>query len=373
MSTADSHNAGPRTPTWIVTGGAGFIGANFVRAVHAATDVRIVVVDKLTYAGNLTSLRDFAEDPRFQFIEADIADREAMDRVFERHAPSAVLNFAAESHVDRSIDGPVEFVHTNVLGTLQLLEATRAFLARQDDATREAFRYLQVSTDEVFGSLGETGAFEETTPFSPRSPYSASKAGADHLVLAYHETFGIPTLTTHCSNNYGPYQFPEKLIPLMLLNALEGKPLPIYGDGGNVRDWLYVEDHCHAILRILEAATPGSTWNIGGRSERTNLQVVEGLCEGLEVRRPAAENEALRERGIDDYRELRSFVEDRPGHDRRYAIDDGKLRSELGFEPSLSFEVGLGRTIDWYLANRAWCEAVQTGSYRRERLGTAKA
>jgi dTDP-glucose 4,6-dehydratase len=356
--------------TWIITGGAGFIGANFVRAVHASTDVRMVVVDKLTYAGNLTSLRDLAEDPRFQFVHADIADRDAMDHVLEQHAPTAVLNFAAESHVDRSIDGPVEFVNTNVLGTLQLLEATRAYLASRSDGARDAFRYLQVSTDEVFGSLGETGAFEETTPFSPRSPYSASKAGGDHLVLAYYETFGVPTLTTHCSNNYGPYQFPEKLIPLMLLNALEGKPLPIYGDGGNIRDWLYVEDHCHAILRVLEAATPGSTWNIGGRSERTNLQVIDQLCQEIETRRPARDNAALREHAVDDYRGLRAFVEDRPGHDRRYAINDTKLRSELGWEPSVTFEVGLGRTIDWYLANRDWCEAVQSGTYRRERLGT---
>ncbi len=359
------------TPCWIVTGGAGFIGANFVRAVLAKTDARVVVVDKLTYAGNLTSLRPVAEDPRFHFIQADIVDREAMDRVFEAHAPSAVLNFAAESHVDRSIDGPVEFVNTNVLGTLQLLEATRSYLASQSNAARDAFRYLQVSTDEVFGSLGVAGAFEETTPFSPRSPYSASKAGADHLVFAYYETFALPTLTTHCSNNYGPYQFPEKLIPLMLLNALEGKPLPIYGDGGNIRDWLYVEDHCDAILRVLEAAQPGTSWNIGGRSERTNLEVVDRLCDEIESRRPARDNRALSEQNIGDYRELRSFVEDRPGHDRRYAIDDTRLRTELGWEPSVAFEAGLGRTIEWYLANRAWCEAVQSGSYRRERLGRA--
>ncbi len=361
------------TATWIVTGGAGFIGANFVRAVLAETDVRVVVVDKLTYAGNLGSLRDLAEDPCFTFVQADIADRDAMDGVFARHQPAALLNFAAESHVDRSIDGPVEFVRTNVLGTLQLLEAARAYLASEGDSARERFRFLQVSTDEVYGSLGPTGAFRETTPFSPRSPYSASKAGADHLALAYCETFGLPTLVTHCSNNYGPYQFPEKLIPLMLLNALEGQALPIDGDGGNVRDWLYVEDHCHAILRVLEDAEPGSSWNIGGRSERTNLQVLDALCEGIEARLPARQNPALADRGIDDYTSLRSFVEDRPGHDRRYAIDDTKLRTELGWSPSVDFETGVGRTIDWYLAHRDWCQAVQSGSYRRERLGTASA
>ncbi len=356
---------------WIITGGAGFIGSNFVRAALAQSDAPLVIVDKLTYAGNVQSLRDVEADPRFTFIEADIADREAMDAVFAAHAPTVVINFAAESHVDRSIDGPMEFVNTNVLGTLQLLEAARAHVGGLSDSARADFRFVQISTDEVFGSLGPTGAFQETTPFSPRSPYSASKAGADHLAGAYFETFGLPTLVTHCSNNYGPFQFPEKLIPLMLLNALEGKPLPIYGDGQNIRDWLYVEDHCHAILRILEAGEPGSTWNIGGRAERTNLEVIESLCAGIEQRRPAAQNAALRDAGISDYPALRSYVEDRLGHDRRYAIDDTKLRTELGWSPSVDFDTGLGRTIDWYLSNPAWCEAVQTGSYRRERLGTA--
>ena len=358
---------------WVVTGGAGFIGSNFVRVALSATDAPVVVVDKLTYAGNVQSLRDVAHDPRFHFVEADITDRDAMDKVFANHAPEAVINFAAESHVDRSIDGPIEFVRTNVLGTLQLLEAARAHVAGLPSAARERFRFVQISTDEVFGSLGPTGAFQETTAFAPRSPYSASKAGADHLAAAYFETFGLPTLTTHCSNNYGPYQFPEKLIPLMLLNALEGKPLPVYGDGQNVRDWLYVEDHCHAILRILEAAPPGSTWNIGGRAERTNLEVIAALCAGLEARRPAADNPALAEAGIAGYPALQSFVEDRLGHDRRYAIDDTRLRTELGWSPSVDFESGLGRTIDWYLANPQWCEAVQSGSYRRERLGTGAA
>ena len=355
----------------IVTGGAGFIGSNFVRIALAETDLPVVVVDKLTYAGNLQSLRDVADDPRFEFVKADIGDREAMEALFASKQPGAVINFAAESHVDRSIDGPLEFVNTNVVGTLQLLEATRTHLNGPSAVSRADFRFVQISTDEVFGSLGPTGAFHEGTPFSPRSPYSASKAGGDHLALAYCETFGLPTLVTHCSNNYGPYQFPEKLIPLMLLNALEGKELPIYGDGGNVRDWLYVEDHCHAILRVLEAGTPGSTWNIGGRAERTNLEVIDRLCEGLEARRPAAQNARLQERDVESYHDLRSFVEDRPGHDRRYAIDDTKLRTELGWSPSLDFETGLARTIDWYLAHAEWCEAVQSGSYRRERLGSA--
>ncbi len=358
--------------TWIVTGGAGFIGSNFVRIALRDPSLRIVVVDKLTYAGNLQSLRDVAANRNFEFVRADIADREAMDRLFTLHRPQAVLNFAAESHVDRSIDGPVEFVHTNVLGTLQLLEAARAHHATLDGTDRERFRFLQVSTDEVFGTLGEVGAFREDTAFAPNSPYSASKAGADHLVRAYHHTYGLPTLITHCSNNYGPYQFPEKLIPLMILNALEAKPLPIYGDGGNVRDWLYVEDHCSAILRVLEAAAPGSHYNIGGRAEHTNLEIVDRLCEILEKLAPVARNPAFAGATHDRYSSLKTFVEDRPGHDRRYAIDDTRLREELGWEPAMSLESGLERTVAWYLENRTWCEAVQTGSYRRERLGRSE-
>jgi len=355
--------------TWIVTGGAGFIGSNFSRIALSEADARIVVLDKLTYAGNLQSLRDLVENPRFHFVQADIADREAIDGIFEEWQPTAVVNFAAESHVDRSIEGPLEFVNTNVLGTLQLLEAARTRLASATSAEREAFRFLQISTDEVFGSLGPEGAFSETTPFAPNSPYSASKAGADHLVRAYHETFGLAALATHCSNNYGPYQFPEKLIPLMILNALEGKPLPIYGDGGNVRDWLYVEDHCSALLRVLEHGQPGETYNIGGRSERANLEIVDGLCTALEAAAPAASNPALTEKGIGQYTELKTFVEDRPGHDRRYAIDDSKIRDRLDWSPAVDLETGLARTVDWYLAHREWCEAVQSGSYRRERLG----
>jgi dTDP-glucose 4,6-dehydratase len=355
---------------WIVTGGAGFIGANFVRLALAETDARVVVVDALTYAGNLASLRDVATHPRFAFVRADIADREAMDAAFREHAPSAVLNFAAESHVDRSIDGPAAFVHTNVVGVLTLLEAARAWLAQAGPAARGRFRFLHVSTDEVFGSLGPTGAFREDTPFAPNSPYSASKAGGDHLVRAYHHTYGLATLVTHCSNNYGPYQFPEKLIPLMILNALEGRPLPIYGDGGNVRDWLYVEDHCRALLHVLEAAPPGTSWNVGGRSEVANLEMVSRLCALIEERVPATGNPALRAKGVACYADLKTFVTDRPGHDRRYAIDDSRIRRELGWAPRYDLERGLARTLDWYLAHRDWCESVQSGRYRRERLGT---
>ena len=355
--------------TWIVTGGAGFIGSNFVRLALAASDARIVVVDKLTYAGNLQSLRDVASHARFAFEEADVTDRAALDALFARYAPSAVLNFAAESHVDRSIDGPLDFVLTNVVGTLQLLEAARAFLPGASAAERSAFRFLQVSTDEVYGSLGASGRFSETTPFAPNSPYSASKAGADHLVRAYHETYGLPTLGTNCSNNYGPYQFPEKLMPLMILNALEAKPLPIYGDGRNVRDWIYVEDHCEAVLAVLLRGKPGETYNVGGRSERANLEIVDALCGELERAQPAASNAALRSAGVASYAALKRFVSDRPGHDRRYAIDDAKISRELSFAPKTSLAAGLAKTVAWYLANRAWCEAVQSGSYRRERLG----
>jgi dTDP-glucose 4,6-dehydratase len=354
--------------TWIVTGGAGFIGCNFVR-LALERDVRIVVLDKLTYAGNLQSLSDVTDNPRFEFVQADIADRATLAGLFESHSPSAVLNFAAETHVDRSIDGPGAFIHTNLVGTFELLEAARHHLARLPSSRREPFRFLHVSTDEVYGSLGETGAFRETTPYEPNSPYSASKAGADHLVRAYHETYGLPTLLTNCSNNYGPYQFPEKLIPLMILNAIEGKPLPIYGDGGNVRDWIYVEDHCRGVLEVLLRGTPGEKYNLGGNSERTNLQIVDGICRELEKALPAAENQALVSQGIGAYTDLKSFVDDRPGHDRRYAIDPSKVRRELGWEPARGIEQGLAETVHWYLAHRDWCEAVQSGSYQRERLG----
>ncbi|MDJ0790134.1 MAG: dTDP-glucose 4,6-dehydratase [Myxococcota bacterium] len=354
---------------WIVTGGAGFIGSNFARMALQESDARIVVLDALTYAGNVQSLRDLTTNPRFHFVEADIRDREAVDAVLAEHRPECVINFAAESHVDRSIDGPAEFVNTNVLGTLQLLEASRAHWSALAGAEQERFRYLQISTDEVYGSLGPEGLFREDTPFAPNSPYSASKAGGDHLVRAYHHTYGMPTLMTHCSNNYGPYQFPEKLIPLMILNALEAKPLPIYGDGQNIRDWLYVEDHCSALLRVLTAAAPGTHYNIGGRAEHTNLEIIDRLCEALEAAAPVAGNPAFANAEVDRYEGLKTFVDDRPGHDRRYAIDDTRLREELGWNPSMDLARGMERTVAWYLSHKEWCEAVQSGSYRRERLG----
>ncbi len=355
--------------TWLVTGGAGFIGSNFVRLALDESDALVVVLDKLTYAGHLESLAAVQDEPRFHFVQGDIAHRDEVERVFAAYRPTAVLNFAAESHVDRSIEGPRAFLETNVRGTLELLEASRSLLATASPRERETFRFLHVSTDEVFGSLGPEGRFSETTPYAPRSPYSASKAGADHLVCAYHATYGLPTLLTNCSNNYGPYQFPEKLIPLMILNALEGKDLPIYGDGGNVRDWLHVEDHCRALLQVLRAGRPGDSYNVGGRSVRTNLQIVETLCEALEELAPGDANPALRARGAGRYAELTARVPDRPGHDRRYAIDDRKLRAELGWEPRYDLEQGLRATVRWYLENREWCRRVQAGTYARERLG----
>ncbi|MEZ4218568.1 MAG: dTDP-glucose 4,6-dehydratase [Myxococcota bacterium] len=359
--------------TFLVTGGAGFIGCNFVRAALARTDAKVVVYDKLTYAGSLESLRDVSDDPRFHFVRADIADRTAVEQVFRDHPPTAVLNFAAESHVDRSIDGPEAFVRTNLVGAFVLLDVAREHAARLGASDRERFRFLHVSTDEVYGSLGDTGLFTEETPYAPNSPYSASKAGADHLVRAYFHTYGLPTLTTNCSNNYGPYHFPEKMIPLMILNALEGEPLPIYGDGRNVRDWLYVEDHCEGILAALERGRPGEKYNLGGNNERANVEIVDLVCRELERLVPAAQNEALRARGVARYEDLKTFVADRPGHDRRYAIDASKARRELGWTPRHDLEGGLARTVEWFVANRDWCEAVQQGNYRRQRLGLREA
>ena len=358
----------------LITGGAGFIGANFVRLALedealAARNVRCVVIDKLTYAGNLDNLAEFAEHPRFAFERIDIADRDEIHRAFTLYPPVAVVNFAAESHVDRSIDDASAFIRTNIVGTFELLEATRRHWAKLEGAEREAFRYLQISTDEVYGSLGDTGYFTEETPYAPNSPYSASKASADLLVRSYHHTYGLPTLTTNCSNNYGPYQFPEKLIPLMILNAVEGKRLPIYGDGSNVRDWIHVEDHCRGVLAALEHGLPGGKYNFGGASERSNLAVVEEICAALEEMLPAAANQTLLDAGLGSYRELRSFVTDRPGHDQRYAIDDRHARSELGWRPERDFETGLRQTVRWYLDNDEWCHRVQSGHYRRERLG----
>ena len=323
--------------TWFITGGAGFIGSNFVRYALARGDVRVVVFDKLTYAGSLESLRDVEDHPRFAFVEGDIADRGAATALFDRWQPTAVVNFAAESHVDRSIDGPAAFVQTNLVGTFELLEAARHFAAGLDSGPRALFRFLHVSTDEVYGSLGPTGLFEEETPYAPNSPYAASKAGADHLVRAWHHTYGLPAIVTNCSNNYGPYQFPEKLIPLMILNALEGKPLPIYGDGQNVRDWLYVEDHCRGIALVLEHGRVGERYNIGGGNEQTNLAIVDTIVERLEVVSPAANNPALVRTGTANYAALKTFVADRPGHDRRYAIDASKIRRELGWAPKYRF------------------------------------
>jgi dTDP-glucose 4,6-dehydratase len=305
--------------------------------------------------------------PRLRFVEADIADRDAMRNVVEEHSPAGIVNLAAETHVDRSIDGPAPFIDTNIVGTFVLLETALAFVRRLPDAERGRFRFLHVSTDEVYGSLGETGLFAEDTPYAPNSPYAASKASADHLVRAYFHTYGLATIVTNCSNNYGPYQFPEKLIPLMILNALEGRPLPVYGDGRNIRDWLHVEDHCSGLLAAFERGIPGGSYNIGSNSERTNLQVLEGICAVLESIVPAAANPALGDRR--SYASLRTFVADRPGHDRRYAIDPSRIRDELGWRPRHDFESGLRATVEWYVANREWCREVQAGRYNRERLG----
>jgi len=348
--------------TWLVTGGAGFIGGNFVlEAVRAG--VRIVNLDALTYAGNLGTLAALDGDPRHAFVHGDIGDRALVAALLAEHRPDAIVNFAAESHVDRSIDGPAAFVMTNVVGTLGLLEAARDYWRDSPAAEREAFRFLHVSTDEVYGSLGDTGAFTEETPFAPNSPYSASKAASDHLVRAFHHTFGLPVLTTNCSNNYGPYQFPEKLIPLVIHKAMQGEALPVYGDGLNVRDWLYVGDHCTAIRRVLESGRVGETYNVGGDSERQNIQVVRVICALLDVRRPRADG-APRQSQI-------TYVKDRPGHDRRYAIDASKLKRELGWAPTVDFEAGIARTVDWYLDNPDWVAKVLDGSYRLERIGQA--
>jgi dTDP-glucose 4,6-dehydratase len=359
--------------TMIVTGGAGFIGANFVRMVLAKTDARVVVVDKLTYAGHRESLEDLWQDSRLQFVQADIANEAEMIKVVETNRPRWVVNFAAETHVDRSIDDPYPFIHTNVTGTLVLLDTVRRFLKQAEADQQQCFRFLHVSTDEVYGTLGETGLFTEETPYAPNSPYAASKASADHLVRAYFHTYGVPTIITNCSNNYGPYQFPEKLIPLMVLNALEGKPLPIYGNGQNIRDWLFVEDHCEGLLRVLQDGAPGEKYNLGGRSERSNLEVVEAVCHILDELLPCGTNPVLVERGIRQYEDLKVFVTDRPGHDFRYGIDTTKIQSELGWASSHTFESGLRRTIQWYMDNRQWCEIVTKQSYQRERLGLSDA
>jgi len=340
----------------LVTGGAGFIGANFVLDWLSRSGEAVLNVDKLTYAGNLRTLQSLEGNPAHVFARVDICDRAALDALFAEHALRAVVHFAAESHVDRSIHGPADFVQTNVVGTFTLLEAARAYWNGLDDAGRAAFRFLHVSTDEVFGSLSASDApFSETTPYTPNSPYSATKAGSDHLVRAYFHTYGLPTLTTNCSNNYGPFQFPEKLIPLMIANALAGKPLPIYGDGQNVRDWLYVGDHCTAIREVLARGVPGETYNVGGWNEKANLDVVHQLCDLLDDLRPKADG---------SYRDQITYVKDRPGHDRRYAIDARKLERELGWKPAETFETGLAKTVRWYLQNQAWVDEVASGEYR---------
>ena len=348
--------------TLLITGGAGFIGSNLVHHALAHTADRLVIVDKLTYAGSLLNLEGALDSPRVVFVQADIADAAEMARVFADSKPDAVLNLAAETHVDRSIDSPRPFVDTNIVGTLVLLESARSFLATAPASVRDAFRFLHVSTDEVYGTLGADGLFSEETPYAPNSPYAASKASADHLVRAYFHTYQLPVLITNCSNNYGPRQFPEKLIPLMILNALDGRPLPIYGDGGNVRDWLHVDDHCGGLLLVLARGRIGEKYNIGGGNERTNLQVVDALCDALDTLRPRAAS----------YKSLKTFVADRPGHDRRYAIDATKIRRELGWSPRRTFEDGLLETTRWYLEHRDWCEGIQAGRYDRGRLGLGK-
>lgn len=341
----------------LVTGAAGFIGSNFVIDWLAQSDEAVINLDKLTYAGNPENLKDLQGDARHVFVQGDIGDRTLVDALLKEHRPRAVVNFAAESHVDRSIHGPGEFIQTNVVGTFNLLEAVRAHWNGLDEADKAGFRFLHVSTDEVYGTLGPDDApFTETTPFAPNSPYSASKASSDHLVRAYHHTYGLPVLTTNCSNNYGPYHFPEKLIPLVIVNALQGKPLPIYGDGQQVRDWLFVKDHCSAIRRVLEAGVPGETYNVGGWNEMANIDIVQRVCALLDEFRPRADGQP--------YREQITYVKDRPGHDRRYAIDAGKIHRELGWKPVETFDSGIRKTVQWYLDNPDWVAHVQSGAYR---------
>jgi len=347
-----------------VTGGAGFIGSAVVRHIIQNTQDAVVVVDKLTYAGNLASLAPVADDPRFAFEQVDICDRDALNTVFATHKPDVVMHLAAESHVDRSIDGPAVFIETNIVGTYNLLETSRAWWSGLAAEQKAAFRFHHISTDEVYGDLHSMDDFfTETTPYAPSSPYSASKASSDHLVRAWQRTYGLPTLVTNCSNNYGPYHFPEKLIPLMILNAIAGKPLPVYGDGQQIRDWLYVEDHARALYLVATEGTPGETWNIGGHNERKNLDVVTTICDLLEELVP------VKPQGVQQYRDLITRVPDRPGHDLRYAIDASKIERELGWAPQETFESGIRKTVEWYLANEGWWKQVLDGSYQGERLG----
>jgi dTDP-glucose 4,6-dehydratase len=341
----------------LVTGGAGFIGANFVLDWLAQSDELVINLDKLTYAGNLENLSRLAGDVRHLFVQGDIGDTALVERLLAEHQPRAILNFAAESHVDRSIHGPEDFIETNIVGTFRLLEAVRAYWKALDPAAAQAFRFLHVSTDEVYGSLAkDEPAFTESHQYEPNSPYSASKAASDHLVRAYHHTYGLPVLTTNCSNNYGPHHFPEKLIPLMIVNALAGKDLPVYGDGQQIRDWLYVKDHCSAIRRVLEAGTVGEVYNVGGWNEKPNLEIVHTVCALLDELRPRADGQP--------YQQQIAYVTDRPGHDRRYAIDATKLARELGWKPAETFDTGIRKTVQWYLDNQSWVSNIQSGSYR---------
>ena len=347
---------------WLVTGSAGFIGCNFAQQSLLETNVELVVsLDKLTYAGSLASLKAIEKEPRHKFIEGDICDRPLIRKLLKEHEFDAVVHFAAESHVDRSIEGPEVFVQTNVYGTFSLLEETRLYWQELAKEQKTKFRFLHISTDEVYGTLGETGLFSEETPYAPNSPYSASKAASDHFARAYFHTYGLPVMISNCSNNYGPYQFPEKLIPLMILNALEGKSLPVYGEGKNVRDWLYVEDHCRALRTILEKGLPGEKYNIGGHNEKTNLDIVHTICGILDKEQPRQDGRSYAEQIV--------FVADRPGHDLRYAIDAGKIQRELAWVPQETFETGIRRTIEWYLSHQAWCDEVTKGIYERTRLG----
>lgn len=350
--------------TLLITGGAGFIGSALIRHLIQNTDERVVNLDKLTYAGNLQSLAAVASNPRYTFEQADICDRAALDRIFAEHRPDAVMHLAAESHVDRSIDSAGEFIQTNIVGTFTLLEAARAYWGSLNDAQKTAFRFHHISTDEVYGDLhGTSDLFTETTPYAPSSPYSASKASSDHLVRAWQRTYGLPTLITNCSNNYGPCHFPEKLIPHIILNALSGKPLPVYGDGSQIRDWLYVEDHARALYQVVTQGKVGETYNIGGHNEKTNLEVVRTVCALLEELAPQ------KPAGVAKYEDLITFVKDRPGHDARYAIDAAKIARELGWQPQETFDTGIRKTVAWYLENRDWWQNVLNGSYRLQRLG----
>ncbi len=347
---------------FLVTGGAGFIGSAVVRLLIEHHDDKVLNVDKLTYAGNLENLSSIADNPRYRFSQVDICDRDALRQCVHEFAPDIIMHLAAESHVDRSIDDPGVFVQTNVVGTYNILTVAHEYWSNAPESVKESFRFHHISTDEVYGSLGPDGLFTEETSYSPNSPYSASKASSDHFVRAWHTTFGLPTVVTNCSNNYGPFHFPEKMIPLMILNAIEGKPLPVYGDGMQVRDWLHVEDHARALRLVATTGEPGETYNIGGHNEVRNLDVVKTICSLLDERAPKPDN-------VNRFEDLITFVEDRPGHDVRYAIDASKIEKELGWTPDETFESGLARTIDWYLENAEWCEHVQSGNYRRERLG----